>query len=355
MCVEMKQHFDEARMRAAIDKLAASYDVMRCKVRDKKESGEYTVLIADKADIDFTVQDISDKPYDEAYDNAIEDAKKFTAEKIDIFGSAPMRIKCYILSDESFLICMVVHHYVADAVGIALLGTGFIASYMGRELQNTDSTKQFGYYLEQCEKMLDTEEYRRQEEYWKASLDGLETPVSTSKCDFSPLSAEHQFVISRDMLYEFARNNRTTIFNVVMTALSVLYADIYGSSDTAVGFVSSDRREARFSTSTGNYTRMLTARLTWDKNESFRSALRKMVRITAEAVDNCAAGDELCPLPIYVSYIDERQTRRMSSSTDIRFIGIPIPHPTNCLMLACIEKAINIRKQTLLCRSGNNN
>ena len=64
-----------------------------------------------------------------------------------------------------------------------------------------------------------------------------------------------------------------------------------------------------------------------------------MVGITNEAVENSAAGDNLYSLPIYVSYIDERQTRRVSSSSDIRFIGIPIPHPTDCLMLACIEKS----------------
>lgn len=339
LCVELDQPFDEAKMRKAIDKLTAENDVMRCRVSNKNGSGEYTVLIADKADIDFTVQDRSGKSYEEAYADSVEDAKAFTAEKIDIFSSPPVRIRCYLISAESFLICMVVHHYVADAVGVAALGTGLIGCYLGKDIHSSDNTKQFGYYLEKCGEILVTEEYKKQADYWRNAMNGLEITVSISKSLVSPLSVDHQFVISRDMLYELARNNRTTIFNVVMTALSVLYADMYGSIDTAVGFISSDRRDGMFSSSTGNYTRMLTARLTWDKNDSYRSALRKMVGITNEAVENSAAGDNLYSLPIYVSYIDERQTRRMSSSSDIRFIGIPIPHPTDCLMLACIEKS----------------
>lgn len=138
-------------------------------------------------------------------------------------------------------------------------------------------TGQFSDYLKKCMEFSGSEEYRRQLSYWESEYEGFEPPAVENKKVSFPLEREHYFTVSRDMLYEFARKNNSTVFNAVMLAVSLLYAEIFDTPDTAAGFVSSDRRDPHFMKSAGNYARMLGIRLRLNCDMTFREALRKIM------------------------------------------------------------------------------
>lgn len=342
MCVEIKRRYDSDAMKKALNRVIAENDAIRCVVSDKHSDGSYSVHFLDNISIEPEIMEITDD-CENAREKAIKEAEKFASVPVDACNKIPLKFKCFIFSDSAFLMTIIIHHFVADAVGLAVIGSKIMNYYLNENVSLLDKkTGQFSQYLKKWEEFAVSGKYIGQLKYWEKELNGFTLPACENKFTSKSLNYEHYFVVNRDMIYKFARMNNSTMFNVILLAVNVLYAELFDTCDTVSGFVSSDRRDPEFMASAGNYTRMIGARLTFDSNMSFREALHQLVTKVIHGMENSVAGDNIRPFPIYVSYQEERQTRQFSGTEDVEFIGISIPHSTPCIMMSVIEKKDNI-------------
>lgn len=339
MCVEIKRPYDIAAMRIALNRVIAENDAVRCIVSGRREDGVYTVRFLEDVSAEPEMMKIMEDDYEKAREKAVRAAEEFAEEPVDVYNGIPLRIKCFIVSDSAFLLTVVIHHFAADAVGLAAIGGRIVSYYLnGCNSLSESRAGQFSDYLWKCEELTVSDKYEVQLKYWKKELEGLELSAAKDKFISKALEHEHYFTIGRDMAYEFARGNNSTVFNVILLAVNLLYAELFDTADTIAGFVSSDRRDPEFMAAAGNYTRMLGARLKLERNMTFREALRKLMTKTVYGVENAAAGDNILSLPIYISYQEEHQARQFSGAGDIKFIGVSIPRSTPCMMMSVIEK-----------------
>ena len=183
-------------------------------------------------------------------------------------------------------------HIISDEVSFNILIEDFLALYDGRELPPL--RLQYTDYAHWQQGPGQRQVIRRQEEYWLSQFKGrlpvLHLPLDyprPGKLEFAGSGESFEIdAVKTEALKALARQERATLFMVLLTVYNILLAKLGRQEDIVVGTPVSGRSRAEFEQVIGVFVNMLALRNFPAGQQTFRQLLGQLRERTLAAFEN---------------------------------------------------------------------
>ena len=191
-----------------------------------------------------------------------------------------------------YLLLQDMHHIVSDGVSEGILVKEVNELYAGKEL--LELKIQYKDYAVWQELLLESEELAIQKKYWIEQL-STELPVLNLPTDFTrPIAFTYKgdsvlFSINRelvDKLYMLAKENRVTLYTVLIAAYNILLAKYTGQADIIIGTPSAGRRHSDIQNTLGVFINTLVLRNFPEADKTFNAFLQEVGANVLKVFDN---------------------------------------------------------------------
>jgi myxalamid-type nonribosomal peptide synthetase MxaA len=290
---------DMDAMRAAFAAVIARQAALRTGFSEV--AGQPMLTVADSAPFALRMVDLSSLGDDvrEAQ------AAKFVAEEMaipfDLAAPPLMRATLVRMAPAEHLLIVVVHHIVADAWSLDVLGGEvkqvYHACVDGQDRALAPLPLQFPDVVRWQTGQAQQQRVERQLAYWKQALAGttgiLELPTDHPRgSTLSPAGASHRFSLPASLtarLHALARADNATLFMVMLAAFQSLLGRWSGQEDIVVGTPLANRGTEEFAPLVGLFVNTLALRADLSGEPSFRTLLARTRSHFVEALGNADA------------------------------------------------------------------
>ncbi len=207
-------------------------------------------------------------------------------------SNAPLLRVGLVNFGEEHLLMMDMHHIISDGVSIQIFFNELIKLYQGEELPDLRiQYKDFAVWQNQ---FLQSERMKKQEEYWLESFVD-EIPILNLPYDYprpSVMSFEgdrYAFRIEQELseqLKEFAQQNNSTLFMILLASYNLLLSKYSGQDDIIVGSPIAGRPHADLENILGMFVNTLALRNKPDGNKTFTEFLAEVRENALQAYEN---------------------------------------------------------------------
>lgn len=262
---------DPVALRRALDRLVERHPIFR------------TAYVADGAGTPRAVRHSGfsipvDLPKDDR--RSWEDhAAEAVARPFDLAAAPPVRGMLIDDADGDQVLCLVMHHIMADGWSLRVLQRDLVAFYEGTELP--ELTVRYDDFVAWQDEHVRQDVIAAQLDYWRAELAGfepLELPLDHPRPAEPSAAGDHvDFALSVELtsaLRTFALRQRSVFPSVVAALFQALLAAQSGSEDVTIGSVLNGREQSRFDDVVGFFVNTVTLRSTLDSSTSFRDLVR---------------------------------------------------------------------------------
>ncbi len=313
--VKLEGNLDRAQLANAFQKLVQFHESLRTSFALVEE--QLVQKIAKHVDFELEILTVED---------TIEDTVRRFVRPFDLQEAPLMRAGLVELTPEEHLLIVDMHHIITDGISQSVLMKDFMRLYTGESLP--EMPLQYKDYAEWESKQLLQRNGAR--DFWiKAFSEDL--PVLDLPTDFKRPAVKSydgnsiDFKINKEQtkaLKAIAREERTTMFNLVLSVFNILISRLTNSEDVIIGTTSSGRQHADLENLIGMFVNTIPLRNAVSGAVSFRSFLREVNLQTLVCLDNQAYSyDELLnEIPI------ERDTSR-NPLFDIMFVYLNFEEP----------------------------
>ncbi len=204
------------------------------------------------------------------------------------------------LSDQELVWYFNAHHLICDGWSVALLGricSEFYRRSMNGELQTSETLSQFGDFVRREREFLESSTCRKNEAYWKQTLNGDDEPLSfygKSSLNLNTevlripvdLGPQRTDAFSRAAaLPVFASSTRDrSLLNVFLTLLAVYLHKVCGRDHFTIGIPFHNRRSKEAKETIGFFSEVMPLRVDIDDNESYESLAQKLKKQVFEMI-----------------------------------------------------------------------
>ncbi|MCP4700193.1 MAG: amino acid adenylation domain-containing protein [Gammaproteobacteria bacterium] len=235
------------------------------------------------------------------------DLAKGPVLRVDIFQTAPQR----------YIILLTMHHILGDAGSMDILGNELLtlcqAEVSGQKAALPPILANYADFVRDETAMLESSASEKLVRYWRQRLGG-ESPVLNLTADYPrpavqnyngasvPYSFSTQF---SQQLNRLARQEKTTLFSLLLTAFQVLLHRYAGQTEIWIGTpASTSRRDSRFAGLVGYFVNPIVLRAVIDPSAklSFRELLSQTRQTVLEALEHAAY-----PFPLLVKTLQPRR------------------------------------------------
>lgn len=229
---------------------------------------------------------------------AIASSAEFGRRAFDLAVGPVMRSQLIRLDPESHLLTISIHHIAGDGWSLGILCRELAAFYaeraFGQPADLPELPVQYADYAIWQREQMETEESRRELDYWKGKLSGspgfVELPVDRPR----PAVQTHRGDVTRrrisadlrERILTLGRDDQTTPFMVVLAALQAVLHGYSGSEDIAVGSPVANRNRMELEGLIGCFINTLVLRTKFNREESFRELLRRTRQTVLEAFEH---------------------------------------------------------------------
>jgi amino acid adenylation domain-containing protein len=192
----------------------------------------------------------------------------------------------------SFFILFEIHHIISDGVSASILVKEVNDLYAGKQLPELKI--QYKDYVSWYQKLLSGAVAKNQKKYWMEQLQG-EIPVLNLPTDYprpSKFSFKGDSVLDQldrelvDQLSRLARENRVTLFMVLITAYYLFLAKYTGQTDIIIGTPTAGRRHEGLHHVIGMFVSTLALRNYPEPEKTFQAFLKEVGENVLTAFDN---------------------------------------------------------------------
>ncbi|MBU3188239.1 amino acid adenylation domain-containing protein [Clostridium bowmanii] len=186
-------------------------------------------------EVEFSLEIIECNNYD--YDSSIKEyIKPFDLNIAPLLRTAVIKI-----SENKHLLLFDIHHIICDGVSTTIIMEELMKFYNG---DNKRVTKlKYSDYAIEFNNKSQTEDYKKQEKFWKKQLSGkitrLNMPIDKNRPQVQEFEGAR---ISKDLskeltksIVDFAKDNLTTTYNVLFAALNIMIKKYTGQDDIIIG------------------------------------------------------------------------------------------------------------------------
>ena len=191
-------------------------------------------------------------------------------------AKAPLFRVCLVrLSEDRHILFYDMHHIIADGVSQAILLQEFRTLYHCGELP--ELTVQYKDYAAWHNSLLESEEVKKQEQFWKEQYSGdipvLDMPLDHKRPEVQSFSGTSvEFTVDAEKtagLKELAARNKTTLNNVLLCAYALLLG-LYGKQkEVIVGSLTAGRGNASLENVIGMFVNFIPVKLSIDYENTF--------------------------------------------------------------------------------------
>ncbi|NIM16712.1 MAG: AMP-binding protein [Candidatus Aminicenantes bacterium] len=208
-------------------------------------------------------------------------------------GRTPLlRVGLFKTREAEYILIMDIHHIILDFSSYSILMDDFIALCEGKELPGL--TLQYKDFCQWQNCRLQTEEMRRQEEYWlnefKTEVPQLNLPTDYERPELKSIEGNHiRFEIGKEItqrLKSLALEEGVTLYMLLAALYNVLLWKLSGSGDILVGVVIAGRRPPGLQQVIGLFLNTLAHRSHPSGEKKFNDFLREVKEKMLEAFEN---------------------------------------------------------------------
>lgn len=286
LALKIEGDLDESRLTQVFINLIQRHESLRTTF---EIVGDEPVQIIHQ-DADFAME------YAETDEDEIETIIKDFVRPYDLSRLPLFRVKLVKINsaenDSLHYLLVDIHHIISDGVSAAIIIKEMNALYAGQELPELKI--QYKDYCAWHEKLLSSDFIKAQKSFWKNELGG-ELPVIDLPCDyprplkFNPEGKSVHFQADRDLadrLAGLARENKVTLYTVLLSAYYVLLSKYSGQSDIIVGTPVAGRIHEDTNGIVGIFLNTLALRNYPDPEKVFADFLKEVGNNCIRAFDN---------------------------------------------------------------------
>ncbi len=276
---------DEDALSRALDALVARHEVLRSGFT--LDGGVGVQRVARTVAVPCEIREAS------STEAAVAAARDEALRPFDLSQPPTVRALVLRIAPEARVIVIAFHHVSCDERALRLALRELAAIYAelvgGPPADLPRPERQYRHYVD-WERSADPAELDAALTYWRDQLAGLPAPkqrAAGSRADVTARTADIAVAPpAAAALVALARAERTTMFNVVLTALAVALAEALGRSDVAIGIPSDDRRRLEFDETIGSFVNTLVLRSHPADAASFRAAMHDTRDVLRDGLAN---------------------------------------------------------------------
>ncbi len=222
-------------------------------------------------------------------------AKNEVLQPFDLTQAPLIRLKLYVLSKESNLLLVTVHHTIADGWSLGVFLKELILLYQnsttGTSLSLPELPVQYSDFAHWQTESLRADAMQSSLNYWKQQLSGelpiLELPTDHTRRTKQTFAGEtHRFILSPDLtniLEKFCQQDEVTLFMALLTVFTILLRRYSGQNDIIIGTPVANRNLPEIENLIGIFINTIVLRTNVDDDPSFRELLKRVKKVSLEA------------------------------------------------------------------------
>ena len=228
----------------------------------------------------YTYRDLEIKDFTTAGENAFSDWESITARKSFFAENADLFYCVLLLIDEDTCgFFFMLHHLIADAWSMVLLGDEVMSNYMQLLHGRADRKQKPSYlrYLESEETYFNSERYKKDAAFWQEQfvslpeLVGIKTRKTRDTGAYAGAARNTYELPARlcDKIREYSAQTGVSGFIIFLSSFFVYLNRITGCDDAVIGVPILGRHNARDKETAGMFVSVAPFRLSMDSDDSF--------------------------------------------------------------------------------------
>jgi len=311
------------------------------------EDGKHHQSILKSLSINLEVIDLHELPETERAAKATELSREESQRSFDLAHGPLFRVKVFRLSDDDHILVVTLHHVISDSWSMMLFFRDLAELYdsilHGYQSRLPDLSIQYVDFTLWQREVLQEGLMDGQLSYWKRRLSEPLTPLKFSSGvlqndEMSFFTARKGISISGKLFQSvktLARQERTTPFVVLLTALNILLSRYLGQEDIRVGTIVANRHRNEVENLIGHFANTVILRTRISENLNFRKLAQLVREITVSAYSN-----QDIPFEVLLQTFENETRIRCDMLSPVLFIFRGEPQPINLphLMFSVLDE-----------------
>ncbi|AKT40595.1 non-ribosomal peptide synthetase [Chondromyces crocatus] len=288
-------HLDARALQRALDEIIRRHESLRTTFRLQAEGP--VQVIHPPAPLDLPLHDLRslDEPARAAEIQRRID--RAAHQPFDIERGPLLRAQLLRQSETRHVLCLVIHHIVADGWSIGVFVREFEALYgafsASRPSPLTEPPLQYADFSRWQEERFPPSAVERHLTYWKQKLSDvqpLQLPADHPRPAVESFRGDHTiFRLDRGLtrgLHELAQCEGVTLFITLLSAFNVLLGRYSGQDDLAIASGTANRKHAELEGLIGFFVNTVVIRTDLSGNPTFRTVLSRVLASVMEATEH---------------------------------------------------------------------
>lgn len=294
--VNLSGKLNQNALKGAINDVIKRHETLRTTFPETMGIPYQNILDADKAQVELVVSSTSEREFE----NELADAAGYS---FDLSSEPGIRAQLFILSEDKYVLLILLHHIVGDGWTLTPLTSDLTAAYTARCIGGATNWSnlpvQYADYALWQESLLGNESDKdsinsKQIDFWKDTLanlpDQLELPTDYKRPDEASYCGETiDFNISKELhskLLQFAKSNGASLFMVLQSGLAALLTRLGAGEDIPIGCPVAGRSDEALENLIGFFVNNLVLRTDTSGDPSFRELLLRVRKVNLNAYEN---------------------------------------------------------------------
>ncbi|MCR8966025.1 non-ribosomal peptide synthetase [Brevibacillus laterosporus] len=247
---------DKKRLEKAFKKLIQRHEILRTSFESKEER----ILQRVNKEVEFSIE------YIEKGKAEIEEIVKSFVKPFDLEKAPLLRVTLVKITDDKHVLLSDMHHIISDATSIGIMMYEFTSLYEQKDLE--ELRIQYKDYTEWQNQLLASDEMKMQEEYWmnrfSDEIPVLDLPTDFPRPNIKSFEGDYiSFTIDKEMtqnLRKIAHQTRSTMYMVLLSAITILLAKYSRQEDITIGSPISGRTHTDLDKMIGMFVNTLAMR-----------------------------------------------------------------------------------------------
>ncbi|MEH2284580.1 MAG: amino acid adenylation domain-containing protein [Nostoc sp.] len=209
-----------------------------------------------------------------------------------------LRVKLLQLTDQSYLLLLVIHHIVCDGWSMDIFRRELFSLYTafcaGKPSSLTELPLQYADFAHWQRQWLQGKVLETQLNYWQKQLAAapplLELPTDRTRPSVQSFRGRSEFLeLNQDLtqkLKRLSQKSGTTLFMTLLTAFTLLLSRYSGQEDIVVGSAIANRNRRETEALIGFFVNTLALRTNLQGNPTFLELLERVKQVTLDAYDH---------------------------------------------------------------------
>ncbi|MFN6487001.1 MULTISPECIES: non-ribosomal peptide synthetase [unclassified Nostoc] len=219
-------------------------------------------------------------------------------QPFDLSKAPLLRVKLLQLSDQSYLLLLVIHHIVCDGWSMDIFRRELFSLYTafcaGKSSPLTELPLQYADFAHWQRQWLQGKVLETQLNYWQKQLAAapplLELPTDKTRPSIQSFRGRSEFLeLNQDLtqkLKRLSQESGTTLFMTLLAAFTLLLSRYSGQEDIVVGSAIANRNRRETEPLIGFFVNTLALRTNLQGNPTFLELLERVKQVTLDAYDH---------------------------------------------------------------------